>query len=113
MKKIVSVLVLSLLAGQASAQITNHSIEKNLEQCIALAQHSMSNEEIIATVQEALDQAAYTEGTNIEVKTPSNKKFVMYVVGGTVVAIGIGAGIYYFYNAQNNTTNTTNLNDID
>ena len=86
MKKIVSVLVLSLLAGQASAQITNHSIEKNLEQCIALAQHSMSNEEIIATE---------------------------HVHHRQRVAIGIGAGIYYFYNAQNNTTNTTNLNDID
>ncbi|QQR49478.1 hypothetical protein IPF37_01380 [bacterium] len=72
MKKIVSALVLSLVASQASAHITNHSIEANLQQCVALAQHGMSNEEIIATVQQALDQAVLADSANIEVKTPTS-----------------------------------------
>ncbi|QQR49477.1 hypothetical protein IPF37_01375 [bacterium] len=105
MKKIVSTLVLSLMASQAPAQIADCSIQANLEQCIALAQQGMSNEEILATVQQALDQAAHTDSFDINVKTPDNKKVILYVVGGVVVAIGVGAGIYYYLKESKKPTN--------
>ncbi len=105
MKKIVSALLLSLVASQASAQISDLSIQANLEQCLALTQHSMSNEEILATVQTALNQAAHTDSFDINVKTPDNKKVILYVVGGVVVAIGIGAGIYYYLKESKKPTN--------
>lgn len=96
MKKIVSALLLSLLASQASAQISEHNIQANLEQCIALAQHGMSSDEIIATVQTALDQAALNDNLDFEIKKPSNKKLILCIVGGVVVVGVVGTGIYYY-----------------
>ena len=96
MKKIVSALLLSLVASQASAHIANSSIQANLEQCVALAQHGMSNEEILATVQTALDQAALNDSLDIKVKTSANKKFILCIVGGVVVVGVVGTGIYYY-----------------
>ncbi len=100
MKKIVSALLLSLLASQASACIADSSIQANLEQCVALAQHGMSNEEILATVQTALDQAALNDSLDFEIKKPSNKKLILCIVGGVVVVGVVGAGVYYWYKSS-------------
>ncbi|MBX9830525.1 hypothetical protein K2X40_01080 [Candidatus Babeliales bacterium] len=97
MKKIVSALVLSLMASQVSAQTLDKAMQTNIAQCVALAQQGMSNEEVLNIVHQALEQAAHTDSFDIEVKTQDNKNKILFIVGGViVVAVAVGGGIYWW-----------------
>ncbi|MBY0353862.1 hypothetical protein K2W90_05875 [Candidatus Babeliales bacterium] len=111
MKKIVSAVVLSLMTSHISAQTIDKTVQANIAQCVALAQQGMSNEEVLNLVHQALEQAAYNDNFDLEIKKQDNKKMILLVVGGVIVVAAIGGGIWWWKSKKAAEKAAKNLED--
>ncbi len=106
MKKIISLLVLSLSLQPAASFATTQSTSNVQEEVIKLIEHAQSHnlsaEQTLLLAQQAIDQAAHVDDFGIEVPQKNHKK--MMIIAGVVVAVVVISGVAYYYFAEKKIT---------
>lgn len=99
MKKIISLLVLSLSMQSAPSFATAQTASKVQKEVAALIEHAqfynLSAEQTLLLAQQAIDQAAHVDDFGVEVPQDNHKK--MMIIAGVVVAVVVIGGIAYYY----------------
>lgn len=99
MKKIISLLFLSLSMQSASSFATAQpvsNVQTEVAELIAHAQsHNLSAEQTLLLAKQAIDQAAHVDDFGVEVPQDNHKK--MMIIAGVVVVVVVIGGIAYYY----------------
>lgn len=104
MKKVVSVLVLSLSLQSATSLATTQSVESDVATLIKYAQsHNLSAEQTLLFAQQAIDQAAHGENARIKVQR-SYQDDILVIIGAVVVVVVICGVAYYCLSEKKITT---------